>query len=122
MVKFAENQADFKVSSDNSTDVSNRGIDAEESVNGSKSHNSTDVEGHKKKRKHKEKKPREDGKRPIKKRRHSISKAARDPRDEASPLEPEPGTRSPSPVIDFDGLSKPSTSIPSLPIGGTDSI
>jgi GTP cyclohydrolase IA len=46
-------------------------------------------------------------------RRHSMSKAARDPRDE-----PEVGrkrskvdgkeTRSPSPVIDFDGLSRPS--------------
>ncbi|PMD21760.1 GTP cyclohydrolase I [Hyaloscypha hepaticicola] len=45
------------------------------------------------------------------KRRHSVSKPARDPRDEASPLRPsqEPaGTRSPSPVIDFDGLSRPS--------------
>ena len=46
-----------------------------------------------------------------KKRRHSVSKPARDPRDQASPLSSEPdlvGTRSPSPVIDFDGLSKPS--------------
>jgi GTP cyclohydrolase I len=45
------------------------------------------------------------------KRRQSVSKPARDPRDEASPLRPsqEPaGTRSPSPVIDFDGLSRPS--------------
>ncbi len=45
------------------------------------------------------------------KRRHSVSKPARDPRDEASPyasvLEDDE-TRSPSPVIDFDGLSKPS--------------
>ncbi|CAK7203840.1 GTP cyclohydrolase 1 [Sporothrix eucalyptigena] len=59
------------------------------------------------------------------KRRHSMSKAARDPRDEpessgskaASPGAPEPAkggesavvTRSPSPFIDFDGLSRPST-------------
>jgi len=45
------------------------------------------------------------------KRRHSVSKPARDPRDEASPLRPSQelaGTRSPSPVIDFDGLSRPS--------------
>lgn len=44
------------------------------------------------------------------KRRHSVSKPARDPRDEASPLRPQElaGTRSPSPVIDFDGLSRPS--------------
>lgn len=46
------------------------------------------------------------------KRRHSVSKPARDPRDEAA-SSPRPkkelvGTRSPSPVIDFDGLSRPS--------------
>jgi hypothetical protein len=48
---------------------------------------------------------------PHSKRRHSVSKPARDPRDEASPLRPpqELGwIRSPSPVIDFDGLSRPS--------------
>ncbi|KIN00091.1 hypothetical protein OIDMADRAFT_54697 [Oidiodendron maius Zn] len=44
----------------------------------------------------------------LKRRHYSISKAARDPRDEASPTEPELGVRSPSPVIDFDGLSRPS--------------
>lgn len=44
-----------------------------------------------------------------KKRRNSLSKAPRDPRDGVdSPTEVEVGTRSPSPVIDFDGLSKPS--------------
>ncbi|KAI0139395.1 GTP cyclohydrolase I [Hypoxylon sp. NC0597] len=47
------------------------------------------------------------------KRRHSISKAARDPRDEPKKkkkkTKPEgTETRSPSPVIDFDGLSRPS--------------
>lgn len=49
------------------------------------------------------------------KRRHSISKAARDPRDEPSSPPPKKSkkdegkvTRSPSPVIDFDGLSRPS--------------
>ena len=48
---------------------------------------------------------------PHSKRRHSVSKPARDPRDEASPFRPSQelaGTRSPSPVIDFDGLSRPS--------------
>ena len=48
------------------------------------------------------------------KRRYSVSKPARDPRDEAaSPprsAKDDAGTRSPSPVIDFDGLSRPSTS------------
>ncbi len=51
------------------------------------------------------------------KRRHSVSKPARDPRDEASPVRPQKevaGTRSPSPVIDFDGLSRPSISSPLL--------
>lgn len=50
------------------------------------------------------------------KRRHSISKAARDPRDEPSKRKRKReakvsgvDTRSPSPVIDFDGLSRPST-------------
>jgi len=49
----------------------------------------------------------------VSRRRLSVSKPARDPRDEVSPARPEPaaaGTRSPSPVIDFDGLSHPSKS------------
>ena len=44
-------------------------------------------------------------------RRMSVSKPARDPRDDPSPPRPTqeaPSTRSPSPVIDFDGLSRPS--------------
>lgn len=53
-------------------------------------------------------------------RRNSLAKASRDPRDEPIPKKrraapqsvPEEGavvkTRSPSPVIDFDGLSRPS--------------
>jgi GTP cyclohydrolase IA len=55
----------------------------------------------------------------ISRRRLSVSKPARDPRDEASPARPEAeaaGTRSPSPVIDFDGLSRPSTFGPSHPV------
>ncbi|PSS23369.1 hypothetical protein M430DRAFT_136234 [Amorphotheca resinae ATCC 22711] len=45
-------------------------------------------------------------------RRNSVSKPARDPRDDPSPPglaeEEVSDTRSPSPVIDFDGLSRPS--------------
>jgi GTP cyclohydrolase I len=51
-----------------------------------------------------------------KSRRLSVSKPARDPRDDPSPqrpLEEAIEIRSPSPVIDFDGLSRPSTSPPS---------
>lgn len=47
-----------------------------------------------------------------KSRRLSVSKPARDPRDDPSPqraAEEVTETRSPSPVIDFDGLSRPST-------------
>ncbi len=49
------------------------------------------------------------------KRRLSVSKPPRDPRDEVFPPTPLPEleTRSPSPVIDFDGLSRPSR-FPSL--------
>ena len=47
--------------------------------------------------------------RKARKRRNSIGKAARDPRDAVSPPEElESETRSPSPGIDFEGLSKPS--------------
>jgi GTP cyclohydrolase I len=48
----------------------------------------------------------------VSRKRLSVSKPARDPRDEASPARQDAGvagTRSPSPVIDFDGLSRPST-------------
>jgi GTP cyclohydrolase I len=64
-------------------------------------------EGQKKRRKIK--KSKDNGHKSHKRRRYSISKAARDPRDEASPIEAENDSRSPSPVIDFDGLSRPST-------------
>ncbi len=54
-------------------------------------------------------------------RKHSMSKAAREPRDEpeseafAKITKSDGGiTRSPSPVIDFDGLSRPSKFFPSL--------
>lgn len=81
--------------------------------NGSSSRGGGTEEGHSKKRKRKQKS--EKGGKvngSHSKRRHSVSKPARDPRDEASPVRPQKeiaGTRSPSPVIDFDGLSRPST-------------
>lgn len=67
-------------------------------------------------------------------RRNSLAKASRDPRDEPLPrkrraaapqsVPEEEGAvvkiRSPSPVIDFDGLSRPSTFLPWL-IGGSGS-
>jgi GTP cyclohydrolase I len=67
-----------------------------------------DEASRKKNRKTRERKSKVKGMKGLAKRRHSLSKAARDPRDEASPLTPvlEAGTRSPSPVIDFDGLSR----------------
>ncbi|KAF7547140.1 hypothetical protein G7Z17_g7931 [Cylindrodendrum hubeiense] len=43
------------------------------------------------------------------KRRNSLGKAARDPRDQAKKGVPAGALRSPSPVIDEDGLSRPST-------------
>ncbi|RKF76340.1 GTP cyclohydrolase 1 [Golovinomyces cichoracearum] len=70
---------------------------------------SPDDEGqHKKKRKHKSM-PKANGF-SHKKHRHRYSKPARDPRDEPSPgtLESDHSqARSPSPFIDFDGLSRP---------------
>jgi GTP cyclohydrolase IA len=66
------------------------------------------VEGSKK-RKRRSRGPKTNG--TVSRRRLSVSKPARDPRDEASPVAA--GTRSPSPVIDFDGLSRPSKSYPS---------
>jgi GTP cyclohydrolase I len=47
----------------------------------------------------------------VPKRRHSMSKPARDPRDDPSLSNPKlevDQVRSPSPIIDFDGLSRPS--------------
>lgn len=81
-----------------------------EALNGAKK-SRVEVEGPSKKRKRRSKSERSTKGAPHKKRRHSVSKPARDPRDEASPVASEPDNteaRSPSPVIDFDGLSKPS--------------
>lgn len=86
----------------------------QELPNGSGLQKGNAEDGHSKKRKRKQKS--EKGGKvngSSAKRRHSVSKPARDPRDEASPVRPQEeiaGTRSPSPVIDFDGLSRPSMS------------
>jgi GTP cyclohydrolase IA len=67
-------------------------------------------------------------------RRNSLAKASRDPRDEPIPKKrraaaqsvPEEGavvkTRSPSPVIDFDGLSRPSTLLLPVMVTLTDGV
>lgn len=89
---------------------------SDEPVNGSaslkrKSDTDGGMESKKKKKKSKgDKSSKLNGPKSHSKRRHSVSKPARDPRDEASPDRPELEieTRSPSPVIDFDGLSRPS--------------
>src|SRR4051812_36404683 len=109
MVDFVDDHPELKNREEDSTDASGTAIEADRPVNGAGLNEGTDGEGQKKKRKHKEKRSKQDGRRIVKKRRHSLSKAARDPRDEASPVELDPGTRSPSPVIDFDGLSRPSS-------------
>lgn len=70
--------------------------------NGSLKRRSGDADGSRKRRRKKS-------------RRLSVSKPARDPRDDPSPqrpLEEAIEIRSPSPVIDFDGLSRPSMSPP----------
>jgi hypothetical protein len=109
MVKFSEEKADpQRPNSATHLVLTPRVDDIEcersgdgETVNGGNEGN--------KKRKNKEKGSKVNGHKSHKRRRYSISKAARDPRDEASPIEPETDSRSPSPVIDFDGLSRPST-------------
>jgi GTP cyclohydrolase I len=102
MVKFAEDSDNTEI---NRQVLESSGASSPE-ANGS-THKAVNGEEGKKKRKHRDKTSKNG--RSIKKRRHSMSKAARDPRDEASPVE-DAGTRSPSPVIDFDGLSRPSKS------------
>src|SRR5271154_1616489 len=114
MVKFIDHLPDANDLNREVAELSTHGNDAFEQVNGATNAANDENEGPNKKRKSKDRKPKEDGRRPMKKRRHSLSKAARDPRDEASPVEPDVGTRSPSPVIDFDGLSRPSKFSPSL--------
>lgn len=90
-------------------------------VSVSASSSSSDESARKKKRRDRKNASRKDnvavnGAKPsaFEKRRNSLAKASRDPRDEPAPKK-RPSiagavttTRSPSPVIDFDGLSRPS--------------
>lgn len=108
MVRFMNHSPDAKDRNEEATGSSPHGNDDHEEVNGKRNASSFDGERHKKKRKNKDRGSKDGERQPMKKRRHSLSKAARDPRDEASPVEADVGTRSPSPVIDFDGLSRPS--------------
>lgn len=94
------------MASSNSSDV--------ETPNGAPSKRKSDDEGQRSKKRKRKSKAEKHSKKTngaLSKRRHSVSKPARDPRDEASPVEEdEDEVRSPSPVIDFDGLSRPSKS------------
>ncbi|PVH79639.1 GTP cyclohydrolase I [Cadophora sp. DSE1049] len=113
MVQFANLPSKNKDSdSENAVKMTSSNSSDQDMPNGSVSKGAGTEEGHTKKRKRKQK-----SEKGVKvngshaKRRHSVSKPARDPRDEASPVRPQKeiaGTRSPSPVIDFDGLSRPS--------------
>jgi hypothetical protein len=105
MVNFADTAAEVKNNNVNSANESAVASPDEHPNRTSQNDTMQEDEESRKKRKRDKKKSRG---RSLKRRHYSISKAARDPRDEASPTEPEPGTRSPSPVIDFDGLSRPS--------------
>ncbi|TVY43215.1 GTP cyclohydrolase [Lachnellula subtilissima] len=83
---------------------------SEDGIHNGTSKRKSDDEGQNKKRKRKSKSEKGSKVNGVK-RRHSVSKPARDPRDEASSSRSKKelaGTRSPSPVIDFDGLSRPS--------------
>ena len=117
MVQFANTPLKSKVEDEGEdSKASVASLSEQESANGLLKRKSDDREGQtKKKRKSKsEKGDKVNGRPSKKKRRHSVGKPARDPRDEASPPgtdeEDVAGTRSPSPVIDFDGLSRPSMS------------
>jgi GTP cyclohydrolase IA len=104
MVNFADTAADVKNNNDNSANES-AVASSDEHPSRTSPNDTRQEDGSRKKRQRDRKKP---SGRPLKRRHYSIGKAARDPRDEASPTEPETGARSPSPVIDFDGLSRPS--------------
>jgi GTP cyclohydrolase I len=113
MVKFANSPTQGKEEDEEAVGEMPSLSSSEEGLPNGSSKRKSDNEGHgSKKRKRKSK-----SEKGLKvngshsKRRHSVSKPARDPRDEASsprPRKERVGTRSPTPVIDFDGLSKPS--------------
>lgn len=124
MVEFASS-AETKKQAHESAASSSTGVsDIDDAVNGS---SLVPQEGDKKSKKKKRKMrskdggaDEHDGSKSLAKRRNSLHKAARDPRDEPEgklrkkPKVEESITRSPSPVIDFDGLSRPSTTPSSM--------
>jgi GTP cyclohydrolase IA len=127
MVRFSDPKRDeneTSLESPNSSAASATGpSDADDSVNGGANKDRDGKKANKKKRKRRMKDggiSEVNGHGALGKRRNSLSKAARDPRDEPegkkkrkrnNTTTPKPEgleTRSPSPVIDFDGLSRPS--------------
>jgi GTP cyclohydrolase I len=122
MVHFAEIRTSDKGSALDTSNSSTTGLsDIDDSVNGSVKRR-TDSDGDEKKvnKKRKRRRTKDGGISEVdrglgsSKRRNSLSKAARDPRDEPEKKRKKKAkaegteTRSPSPVIDFDGLSRPS--------------
>ncbi|KAK9414008.1 putative GTP cyclohydrolase 1 [Seiridium unicorne] len=118
MVEFATANKSKKPTQDSSGASSTGVSDIDDAANGSaQTARENDRKSSKKKRKWRSKDggaDEIDGGRSLAKRRNSLHKAARDPRDEPEGKQrkkPKPEgvvTRSPSPVIDFDGLSRPS--------------
>lgn len=132
MVEFAEPTKGKKSALDSSTGSSTGPSDLEDAVHGgSLPTRESDRKLSKKKRKHRSKDggaDEVDGDRSLSKRRNSLHKAARDPRDEPDGKQRKKikadkaegtVTRSPSPVIDFDGLSRPSMDKPHEGFGMT---
>ncbi|ORY71528.1 GTP cyclohydrolase 1 [Pseudomassariella vexata] len=120
MVQFAEPGRRAKLAAkEHSSGSSNLPSDTDDSVHDSvKGSQPEDGRVNKKKRRwrrFKDDLPEPNGDKSMSKRRNSLSKAARDPRDEPERKEGKKAkvvqgteTRSPTPVIDFDGLSRPS--------------
>lgn len=91
------------------------GVNGHQHANGSAKRTSDDGESTGSKKRKRRKGKGHEERQSHRRRRASVSNPARDPRDNPSPLTPvveSPGPRSPSPVIDFDGLSRPSKCYP----------
>jgi GTP cyclohydrolase I len=113
MVVFAN--LPLKDSEGEVVEMAESGSSDQEAING-KLKRKTEADGEvskKKRRRSKDRSAKANGSKSASKRRHSVSKPARDPRDGAPIVDShgkdsDSAIRSPSPVIDFDGLSKPS--------------
>ncbi|KAI3321853.1 GTP cyclohydrolase I [Xylariaceae sp. AK1471] len=122
MVQFAETRTSGKDPALDTSNSSTTGLsDIDDSVNGSVKRRANSERDEKKANKKRKRRRTKDGGiseidtgPSSSKRRKSLSKAARDPRDEPEKKKKKKAkaegteTRSPSPVIDFDGLSRPS--------------